>query len=254
MKVLIVEDENYAAERLSEQLMRYDETIEIIDVLDTVEDTSSFLKNKGKGIDLTFLDIQLADGKSFEIFQKTKFLQPVIFTTAFDEYAIEAFQLNSIDYLLKPIKYDQLVKAIDKYKKINQPKNLNISESLIQQLLKGKKAYKQRFLVKYGNHIQFKATEDIALIRADDRLCHIVEFKTARQYLIDHTLEQLDNELLNPDKFFRINRKFIVNIDAIKDIRCLTDQRIEIFLNIPCKEKLTVSRSRFTKFKSWIDG
>ncbi len=248
MKVLIIEDEPLAAERLSELLLQYDPKIQVLKVIDTVEDAVGYIQQKQDLIDLAFFDIQLADGKSFEIFKEVAFQQPIIFTTAFDQYALDAFKVNSIDYLLKPIKYEELTMSLDKHKNLNSIRP--ISKALIEQLQQ--QEYKKRFLVKFGKHIQFKRAHEIALFEADGHLCHIYDAQSGKKYLIDHTLEELEDSLLNPEKFFRISRKHIINIDGIKDISI--HNSCSILPNFPFNDKLGVSRSRVKDFKNWIDA
>jgi len=254
MNVLIVEDESFAAERLTDQLLKYDSSINVLKIIDTVEEASSFMKKNESSIDLAFLDIQLADGKSFEIFSSIEYFKPIIFTTAYDQFTLDAFKLNSIDYLLKPIKYKELKAAIEKMDKINGSSTATISKEAIDKLLSNQKTYKKRFIVKFGSNIRFKESDDIAYLRADDRLCHLIERKTGKQFLIDHTLEELDSNLLNPNKFFRINRKFIVNIDAVENIKTLHNKSLKLKLSIPTTDELTVSRNRVKDFKNWIDA
>ncbi|QSE97982.1 LytR/AlgR family response regulator transcription factor [Fulvivirga lutea] len=255
MNVLIVEDEPLAAERLESLLQDYDSSIRILSVIDTVDEAAPFIDKHREDLDLVFLDIQLADGKSFEIFNKISYNKPVVFTTAYDEYAINAFKLNSIDYLLKPIKYEQLEAALNKYHELNKnstSENPTLDAEFIKELLGSAKAFKKRFLVKYGSKIMFKNTTEAAVFSAEDKICHLHSYEAGRKYVIDHTLEELDTQLLNPEQFFRINRQYILNLDAIKELNT-KDQKLEIQLNFPFKEKLQVSRSKVSDFKSWID-
>lgn len=254
MNVVIVEDEQLAVERLEQLIKDIDPGIQILSSIDTVKEAAVFLSNNYDKIDLVFLDIQLADGKSFEIFTKIEFNKPVIFTTAYDQFAIQAFKLNSIDYLLKPILSDELLAAINKLKelKAQQIENLPINQQVILDLINGQSSYKKRFLVKMGTRIQYRNAEDISLFYAEDKICHLHTYDN-KKYLIDYTLETLENGLLDPKLFFRISRQAIVNINAIKEAR--TDyNRMEILLNIPLGHNLAVSRSRTKEFKDWLNG
>ena len=253
MKVLIVEDERLAAERLQYLLRTCEQDIEVVDVIDSVEDAVTFFRS-GKKTELLLLDIQLADGKSFEIFEKVKIELPIIFTTAFDQYAIQAFKVHSIDYLLKPVQQSDLNYAIEKFRKITAPISLT-SEDLIELkalLAKNKKTYKERFIIKSGNKLQFKQTDDIAYFFADGKTAFLVSKKENRKYLIDHTLEELENTL-NPKAFFRISRKFIVGVESIAEVKGLISTRLEVKLNQPCEHELAVSRDRAQDFKNWLN-
>ncbi|MEQ8927397.1 MAG: LytTR family DNA-binding domain-containing protein, partial [Fulvivirga sp.] len=165
------------------------------------------------------------------------------------------FKVNSIDYLLKPIKYDQLETALNKFKdlnKVNEAENLTLDASFFNELLSSTKPFKKRFLVKYGNKIMFKNWEEAAVFSAEDKICHLHSYEAGKKFVIDHTLEELDSQLLHPDQFFRINRQYIVNLDAIKELKT-KDQKLEVLLNFPFSENLQVSRSKVTDFKAWID-
>ena len=254
MNVVIVEDEQLAVERLEQLLKDIYPTIQVLSSIDTVKEAAVFLSSHVDSIDLVFLDIQLADGKSFEIFTKINFNKPVIFTTAYDQFAIQAFKLNSIDYLLKPVLYDELQAAINKFKEIKSQKvnALPIDQQVIIDLLNGQNSYKKRFLVKMGTRIQYRNADEVALFTAEDKICHLVTTDN-KKYLIDHTLEVLENDLLDPKLFFRISRQAIVNINAIKEARTEYN-RMEILLNISLGHNLVVSRSRVKEFKDWLNG
>ncbi|UII28277.1 LytTR family DNA-binding domain-containing protein [Fulvivirga maritima] len=256
MNVLIVEDEPLAAERLSGLIHQYDADVRVIEELDTVKSSAAFIDKHSKDIDLIFLDIQLSDGKCFEIFQKIECYKPVIFTTAYDDYMLQAFKTNSLDYLLKPVNYNDLQAALERYKKIkNEDRTLSIDQDTLKSLLGGKaKNYKCRFLVKFGKRMQFKNVDEIAYITANDKICHIVERKTGNKYIIDHTLEELDESLLDPNDFFRINRQYIISIACIREISPYDQQRLRIILNVPCEEKLIVSRGKVPDFKKWLNA
>lgn len=255
MNVLIVEDESLAAERLEKLLKQYDPSINILYQIDTVNDAAVFMDSHRDKLDLVFLDIQLADGKSFEIFNKITYNKPVIFTTAYDQYALNAFKVNSIDYLLKPIKLEELEAALNKYKEVasgSNSSNMAIDSDLIKSILHSSKEFKQRFLVKYGNKIQFKNVEDAAFFSAEDKICHLHSYAPGKKYLIDHTLEELESQLLDPEKFFRINRQYILNIDSIKEVRN-DNQRLTVILKTGSDRILQVSKTKTSEFKAWLD-
>jgi len=252
MKVLVVEDEALAGERLIEQIRNYDDDIQVAGPLDTVKDTVHFIRRNQGEIDLIFLDIQLADGKSFEIFQEINFQHPVIFTTAYDEYAIDAFRMNSIDYLLKPIVSEELKNALDKYFRLAVPEARKFPRELIDGLIQ-KKSYKARFLVKAGQRMYFRHTDDIDYFTAHDKLCYLVDLAEGRKFLIDHTLEQLE-EMLNPERFFRISRSAIVQLNAIIEIRPVRGNRLAVRTKHCQDNSLIVSRSRASEFKKWLQS
>lgn len=256
MKVLIIEDEKPAAEKLEILLKKYNPHIEIIDRISTIEKSVKYLEENQKVIDLIFLDIQLTDGLSFDIFKSVKVEKPIIFTTAFNEYAIEAFKLNSIDYLLKPISYDNLVKSLDKINSMYQNlpvenKNPSISYEQLAKLLSGnEKNFKNRFLVKIGEHIKSISTKDICFFYAEGRTVFIITSEN-RKFIVDNTLEELSNQL-NPDRFFRANRSFIVNFDHITDVVIYSTSRLRIKFPFEFEKEIIVSREKVTEFKSWF--
>lgn len=252
MNVLIVEDEELAVERLEELILRYDPSIQILDRLDTVKDTICFLKNNQHQIDLLFLDIQLADGFSFDVFDHISTTKPIIFTTAYDQYSLKAFKLNSVDYLLKPVKYNELSGALDKYKTVYPGQMVNIDE-LRALINKVNYPYKRRFMVKLGTRFHYKAIEEIAYFFADDKVVCLVEKGSHKKFLIDHTLEELEQQFLDPEEFFRINRKIIVRVDAISEIRAYSSQRLELHLKPRQEHPMIVSREKVTTFKKWLN-
>lgn len=254
MKVLIVEDEELAGERLKDLVLAYDPEITIMDILDTVSGTVSFLRKQHQSVDLIFLDIQLADGKSFEIFQQFNVLIPVIFTTAYDNYAMDAFELNSIDYLMKPIASPKLHKALDKYARVVQNSDLTprIDQKLAQQLLE-KKAFKTRFVVTSGQRILFKESDQIGYFFAQDKSCFLIENEENKRFLVDYTLDYLES-ILDPRHYFRINRSVIINIQFIKEVRSYIGKRLKVIPAVSSKDDFTVSRKRVAAFKAWLEG
>jgi DNA-binding LytR/AlgR family response regulator len=253
MKVLIVEDEALARERLSELIDQYDDKIEIAGSFDSIEDTVNFF-NGDSEIDLAFFDIQLSDGNSFEIFQKAGIDLPVIFTTAFDDFAIRAFKVNSVDYLLKPISFEDLSCAIEKYKKQSMKITGQIDVESIKSLIAVQsRQYKKRFLVKFGDQLQYKNATEAGIFYADGKIVYIVTRKIGRKYIIDHTLDELDSHLLDPDYFFRINRKAIINIDTIVDVKSYFNSRLKLTLDTTNPFELIVSRDKVSAFKRWLN-
>jgi two-component system, LytTR family, response regulator LytT len=254
MNVLIVEDESLARERLAELIQRYDPDIRIVGQLDSIEETVEFF-TASRNVDLAFLDIQLSDGLSFEIFNRVQMEQPVIFTTAYDHYALKAFKVNSVDYLLKPIDYRELSQAIEKYKRLQSPeRTAPMNRAMIREIFKElNKRYKKRFIVKYGDHIQFKSAEEVAYIFAEGKTVYMVCAGNQRRYVIDHTLDELEQHLVDPEQFFRINRKFIVRIDCIRDVRSYANSRLRLYVDPPCEQDMIVSREKVAEFKLWLN-
>ncbi|MGL1889747.1 MAG: LytTR family DNA-binding domain-containing protein [Reichenbachiella sp.] len=249
MKVLIVEDEVLAAERLEKLLSRIDPNIEVLDKLDTVKATVEWYENHEEP-DLTFFDIQLADGLSFEVFEQVRIKNAVIFTTAYDQYAIRAFEVNSIDYLLKPIVELKLEKALAKFKEFNRDNSIQIEQ--VQALLQSNnKEYKERFVVKVGEHLKTVLVQDVACFYSQDGGTFLATTDN-RKLLIDYSIDQL-TELIDPKSFFRINRKYVLNFNAIKDIITFSNSRLKIYLKHIENDDLIVARDRVGEFKSWLD-
>ena len=251
MKVLIIEDEKPSARYLQRMLSKLG--IEAQTMLHSVEESIVWFKEQ-EHPDLIFLDIQLSDGLSFEIFEKIEIKSAVIFTTAYDEYALQAFKLNSIDYLLKPIDSDDLAIAVSKFKErstAQQAVTLNFDD--IKKLLVNPvvKSYKQRFPVKVGQHIKLFNTNEIECFYSENKGTYLWT-TSGRNYLLDTTLESLEYEL-NPANFFRINRKYFININAVKDIVSYTNSRLQIKLNSNKANDLIVSRERVKDFKAWLE-
>lgn len=253
MNVLIVEDEALAAERLTSLLKKSGESFVLQDTQDSIEDTVNYFSS-GKTTDLIFLDIEIADGKSFEIFQRVTIDAPIIFTTAYDQYALQAFKHFSIDYLLKPVQQEDLNAALSKWRRIaNQPDRINDQLLHLKDWLnKEKEKPKERILIKSGNKLQYRSTQEVAYFFADGKEVYIYSLKDNKKYLIDYTLEQLET-LLDRQKFFRISRKAIVNADAIAEVKGLISTRLEVKLNQHCEHDLTISRDRSSNFKAWLD-
>jgi len=251
MNVLIIEDEKPSARRLQRMLTKLD--VSANTMLHSVEESVTwFLNNEHP--DLIFLDIQLSDGLSFEIFDAVEVKSAIIFTTAFDEYALKAFKLNSVDYLLKPIDEEELEAAVHKYKESKpKAKNVQLNFEDIKKLLVNpmERSYKKRFTTKIGQHIKMISVDEIECFYSENKgtYAHTIE---GRDYLLDTTLEQLEEEL-EPQTFFRISRKFYVNIHAIKDIISYTNSRLQLKLNSYKEQEVIVARERVKDFKLWIE-
>lgn len=252
MKVLIVEDEQLAAERLEQMIQAFDPTIEIVGPFDTVKESSEVIQRTAD-LDVLFMDIQLADGKSFEVFDKILCDKPIIFTTAYDQYALRAFKLNSVDYLLKPIRPEELRQALEKFKRLNPAERpAPLSPEVLQEIIRSTQpAFKKRFLVKQGTKILYKSVDEIAYLFADGKLAYLVSREQNKQYIIDHTLEELEADMLNPADFFRISRKHIVHIKSIQEVRA-SAAKLEVVL-AGVSTPLPISRERAVEFKQWLN-
>jgi len=251
MKVVIVEDEPLAAEKLERYLLKYSGDIEVLKTLSSLETAIPWIEEHQGNVDLFFMDVQLTDGLSFEIFSKVSVKKPVIFTTAFDEFAIDAFKVNSIDYLLKPITFTDLSQALKKLKSMREQLGKGVEMgSLVAQM--GKKAYKNRFLVRMGNHIHSIPSESISYFYAEGRDVYLGR-ANGKKYLIEYTLESLE-ELLDPKHFLRTNRSFIVHINAIEDVVVYANRRLKLTLNPKVEGDLIVSRDKVGQFKKWFEG
>jgi len=249
MKILIIENEKPAADKLSRLLKNIDKNIEIIGISETVEDSVNILQSVSKP-DLILMDIQLDDGLCFEIFETIKVNIPIIFTTAFNNYMLEAFKVNSVDYLLKPIKEDELCFAIEKFKSIHYS---SYKEEIFHQLLREiNKEYKNRFLIKVGDHYKSITEKEIACFYILEKAVFI-NTNDDKNYSIDYSLDYLQN-IINPAVFFRINRNCIINIDQIADILSYSSSRLKVKLkNSKSLYDLIVSKEKVKGFKKWID-
>lgn len=251
MKVLIIEDEKPSARHLQRMLER--QQVMVDQMLHSVEESIEWFVNN-EHPDLIFLDIQLSDGLSFEIFDEIDIRSAIIFTTAFDEYALQAFKLNSIDYLLKPIDEEELARAITEYKQ-RSPKSQNVELNFddIRKLLTNpvEREYKKRFTTRIGQHIKMIPVDEIECFYSENKgtYAHTVD---GRDYLLDTTLEQLEGEI-SPQVFFRISRKYYININAIRDIISYTNSRLQLKLNSYKEQEVIVARERVKDFKLWLE-
>jgi DNA-binding LytR/AlgR family response regulator len=250
MNCLIVEDEISAAERLAGLIKNYDPSIDISKTLQSVKNAVQWL-NSNQAPDLIFMDIQLADGLSFEIFEQTIVKTPVIFTTAYDEYALKAFKVNSIDYLLKPIDHAELKNAIDKFKENKSRKEIpaEVFDKIMHSLTK---KHKDKFVINAGEHIKVFTAEDIQCFYSMEKSTFL-QNNSGRDYAVNYSLDQLE-DLLDPAQFFRINRKFIVSCSAISDIISYSNSRLKVKLNSNDSDDLIVSREKVQDFKKWLEN
>ncbi len=251
MNVLIIEDEKPSARYLQRMLEKQE--VNVNQMLHSVEEAVAWFQNN-QHPDLIFLDIQLSDGLSFEIFDSVEVNSAIIFTTAFDEYALQAFKLNSIDYLLKPIDEEELQCAVKKYKSFKpSPTNVQLNFEDIKKLLINpvEREYKKRFTTKIGQHIKMISVDEIECFYSENKgtYAHTAD---GRDYLLETTLEQLEQEL-SPETFFRISRKFYININSIKDIIAYTNSRLQLKLNSYKEQEVIVARERVKDFKLWLE-
>jgi two-component system response regulator LytT len=254
MKILIVEDEELAVKKLQKTLFGIDKMAEIVGVTDSIHTTVEYLKNNPPP-DLILMDIELADGQSFEVFNLINVKGPVIFITSYDEYALKAFKVNSVDYLLKPVQKEELEAALNKYKQLktsgNGKDNSDIN-NLIKELQNKlqPKEFRKRFLVKQAQKLVSIEVDDIAYFYSDGRLNF---FKTTdnRKFVVDYTMDEL-SDMLDPDRYFRISRSFYVSIDSIDQIHDYFGNRLLINLKPALDKEALVSREKVMDFKKWM--
>lgn len=249
MNVLIIEDEQLAARRLESMILSYDPSIQVLAKIESVEASVDWFKNHAHP-DLIFLDIHLEDDLSFAIFDKVKVESPIIFTTAFDEYAIRAFKLKSIDYLLKPIVQEELNNAIAKYKAWNGQKN-GIDMSALFDLINRKEVgYRERFSVSYGQKIKSFGVSEIAYFYSKEGMTYAV-LNDQKHYPVDYSLDNLLGEL-NPTDFFRINRQYLIKHGSIKQVHIFPKSHLKLELSPKPQEDIFVSIDKVTPFKKWL--
>ena len=256
MRALIIEDEKLAADRLASMLQQLDPTITILGKIESVRKAVQQFES-GLKPDLAFLDIQLADGLSFEIFDKTTVPCPVIFTTAYDSYAIRAFKVNSIDYLLKPIDKDELAASLQKFRNLlpaapaptPSTPNLELLQKAMQML--GHQSYKNRFVVKVGEHLKSIPVEQIDFFFSQEKATFL-QTRDNKRFVIDFSLEQLET-MIDPQQFFRINRSYLIGLEAIQDIVSYSNSRLKTFLRHSSDQNVVVSREKVNAFKAWLD-
>ena len=248
MKVLVIEDEQPASQKLVRLIKKIDASIEIVNIIESVEASINWLLTHTHP-ELIFMDIQLEDGICFEIFENCDIKTPVIFTTAYNEYTLKAFKVNSVDYLLKPINADELKNAIKKFESVHNKIDFLKIESVLNQF---KPKTKERFLIKVGNHLKSIQTSNINCFYIKER-CNFINVGKGKNYAIDYSLDKVE-QIIDSKIFFRINRNMIVNFSAIQDIIAYSSNRLKIIItNWTEKEEILVSRERVTDFKKWMD-
>lgn len=252
MKVVIIEDEFLTAQRLDSLLNKYDPTIEVMAILPSVAESVKWFKQDNDP-DLVFMDIHLEDGQSFSIFESINLDVPVIFTTAYDEYMIKAFKVNSIDYLMKPVNAEELAQAIDKFKRVHGEKNDDEPGSisaLLQNLQKKEAEFKERFLISAGSRLKTIEIAEVNYFYSADKITYLVT-RDSQRLPIDTSLDKLIGQL-NPKEFFRVNRQLIVKFPAIENIHVYPKSKLKIDLQPAMKEDVFVSLDRVAEFKEWL--
>ncbi len=255
MKVLIIEDEPLAATHLSVLMKECDSEIEVVDVLDSVSSAEEWLKSNMHP-PLIFMDVHLGDGICFEIFNRVTVASFIIFTTAYDQYALQAFKVNSVDYLLKPLTKNALCDALSKYRSFAQKEEVKPSMPDISKLLEAIQnktpEYKDRFVVKVGAHIRPVNTAEIACFYSFEKATYLLT-KMGKNYLVDYALDRLV-DMLDPAIFFRINRKHIISLASLEDVVSLGPARIKVKIQAYREDDMLVSRERIKEFKNWLEG
>lgn len=250
MTVLIIEDEQQAARRLESLVLELNPATTVLARLDSVSQSVRWLKSNPTP-DIILMDIQLGDGLSFEIFEQVKVTSPVIFTTAYDEYALKAFKVNSIDYLLKPVDKEDLRAALVKYESLAQRASGVLTSNLEQVVQLLTRKHKERFVIKVGEHLRTIETRDILYFYSQDKatFCYAGDQRT---WILDFTLEQLET-MTDPYQFFRINRQYLVRASAIRDIIQYTNSRLKLVLDGSKDHAIIVARERVQDFRAWLD-
>ncbi|MEZ4775508.1 MAG: LytTR family DNA-binding domain-containing protein [Bacteroidia bacterium] len=251
LKVLVIEDEHLAARRLIRLLKEIEPDVQVLATLDSVKASVEWLE--GNQADLIFLDIHLADGNSFSIFDQIRVSTPIIFSTAYDQYAIRAFKVNSIDYLLKPIEKEELAQSLKKFQQA-RPTEPKVDLSVLAEALLGKKSpeYQKRFMVTSGDKIKSVPVEEVAYFFGQQKYVFLIT-KDNRRHIIDMTLSQLE-ETLDPAKFYRINRQFIIGFDSIVNMVAYSKSRVKVELNPASDLEAIVSIEKSKSFKDWLNG
>ncbi len=248
MNVLIANDNTEKTNRLGDLLIQLDRRIKIVGHTSTVEETIDYFIDPAIKIDLAFFKTQLSDGPTFEIFKRTKIDSPVIFTASDKSDAFEAIKARGMDYLLEPLTFHDVENALQlvdwqlETNFVDLPKNSPSTKN-----------FKKRFIVKFGNKIQYKTIDNISYFYAEGKVVYLITKSNNRKYIIDHTMDELESYYLNPDFFFRINRKFIVNIEVIDEVRNYINSRLKLILNPAIDFDMIVSRNRVNDFKKWLN-
>jgi DNA-binding LytR/AlgR family response regulator len=255
MKTVIIEDEELASRRLKNLLFEIDPDIQVFASLDSIEKSVQWFSNNPLP-ELIFMDIQLSDGLSFEIFKKVNIDSPVIFTTAYHEYAIQAFKVNSIDYLLKPIALEDLVASMEKFKKLSSTENLKLKskevEAVLSGLFKNTPVFKSRFIVKSGKNFLKILSDEIAYFYVQNKMTFMMT-KTGKKYITDLTMDELEREL-DPHLFFRANRQFLISEACIQNFQSYFSGKIKVSILPKYDEEIIISRLKANGFKDWLNG
>mgnify|MGYP006300657849 CR=1 FL=1 len=253
MRILIVEDEPLAAAQLAAHISALRPDAKIEQVCDTVKSAVTWLQNN-KAPDLAFFDIQLGDGLSFDIFEQVDFLHPVIFVTAYNQYALQAFKVNSIDYLLKPIERPELEKALEKFDSFHKSNFTSLTPEVITQVISSlkQKKYKERFVVKVGTHLRVVETCEVLYFYSFQKGTY-AKHTDGKDYLLDQSLEMVE-ELVDPAGFFRINRKYLVALKSIKDVLAYSNSRLKLKVQHAEEDDFLVAREKVKSFKKWLEG
>jgi two-component system, LytTR family, response regulator LytT len=257
MKIFIVEDEELAVKKLKKTLESVDETATVVGEADSIQSSVNWLENNPDP-DLILMDIELADGQSFEIFNLTQVKSPVIFITSYDEFALKAFKVNSVDYLLKPVQKEDLEAALDKYRKMKkvyagdaQKANLDF-DGLVKELQQKLqlKEYRKRFLVKHAQKLVSVEIDEIAYFFSDGRLNFFKTYDN-RKFVVDYTMDELE-EMLDPDKYYRISRSYFISVNSVEQIHDYFGNRLLLYLKPNAEKEAIVSREKVTEFKKWL--
>ena len=257
MNILIVEDEDLAVKKLKKTLFSVDESANIVGEADSIKSTVSWLQNNPSP-DLILMDIELADGQSFEVFNHVEVKSPVIFITSYDEYALKAFKVNSVDYLLKPVQKEDLQLALEKFRQMKKmyateqespTLSIDVLVKELQQKLQTKE-YRKRFLVKHGQKLVSVEVDEIAYFFSDGRL-NFFKTNDNRKFVVDYTMDEL-NDMLDPDKYFRISRSFYISVNSVGQIHEYFGNRLLLHLKPETDKEAIVSREKVTDFKNWL--
>ncbi len=252
MRILIIEDETPAADRLKKMILDFEPAAEITSNLVSIASSVKWLK-ENPAPDLIFMDIHLSDGDSFEIFNEQDVTSPVVFVTAYDQYALDAFKVNSIDYLLKPVKKEDLLRALEKFKQRGSS-NMQQMMDLLKQMniTPSKKETQKRIVIRYGDTIKMVEIADVAYFYTEDKINFLCTKDNVR-YPIDQNLDELEN-MVDSAVFFRINRQYIININAIDKMLAWSKSRVKVILKPVCENETIVSTERSPNFKEWLTG
>lgn len=253
MDIFIIEDESIATKLLKRLIVEIDPSMNIVGTADSVASAVKWFKNNPEP-DLIFSDIELSDGQSFDIFEKVQLNIPVVFTTAHDDFALKAFQVNSVDYLLKPVDRESVEKSLEKYKSLQDTfrnETGDVLKSLITTIKNENKQYKSRFLVKMGERLVSLTNDQIAYFFSEDKLVFVMT-NESKKYPVDYTLDELD-QTVDPKRFFRLNRQFVSNIESIVSIHNYFNGKLKLTLKPHIEKEILVSREKASSFKDWLD-